>query len=510
MWWARLSLIAIAMMLGAPNWLAVIGLAEPTLLSSEPPGDGTLPKTQSNVILLTFDNPIELPSGPPLSVAPIGGGQDEGDWFLCSVEPDGVTLKAIEDGAVLLDRTWYRITPSASFAVEPFVLDVCTLRGDANGSGRVTTADYVEVKAHMGEYTDARYDLNCTGRVTTADYTVVKGHMGNRAPAKPPSAMVLVPAGEFQMGDTFNEGDTSELPVHTVYLSHYYIDTYEVTNQQYADGLNWAWSQGGLIEVTGGVYQYGSGTPYCDTTTSNSYSRITWNGSTFGVVAGKEDHPMLRVSWYGAVAYCNWRGAMESKPLCYDLSTWECNFGVAGYRLPTEAEWEKAARGGTPGHRFPWSDTDTIQHARANYYSSASFSYDTSATRGYHPLWGVGDYPYTSPVGFFTGALRYKADFGWPGEPTSYQTVNGANGYGLYDMAGNVWEWCYDWYASAYYSDPEATQPNPDGPGSGTYRVLRGGGWYLNPLTCRSAYRPSLGPVTRDFNGGFRCAVGTP
>ncbi|HUW83385.1 MAG TPA: hypothetical protein VMZ31_11370, partial [Phycisphaerae bacterium] len=94
MWWTRLSLVAIAVMLGAPNWLAVIGLAEPALLSSEPPAEGTLPKTQSNVILLTFDNPIELPSGPPLSVAPIGGGQDEGDWFLCSVEPDGVTLKA--------------------------------------------------------------------------------------------------------------------------------------------------------------------------------------------------------------------------------------------------------------------------------------------------------------------------------------------------------------------------------------------------------------------------------
>jgi len=257
-------------------------------------GDGTLPKTQSNVILLTFDNPIELPSGPPLSVTPIGGGQNEGDWFLCSVEPDGVTLKAIEDGPVLLDRTWYRIAPTADFEVGPFTIDLCTLQGDANNSGRVTTADYVEVKAHMGEYTDARYDLNGTGRVTTADYTVVKAHMGNRAPAKPFSAMVLVPAGEFQMGDTFNEGDGDELPVHSVYLNPYHIDTYEVTNQQYADGLNWALGQGGLITVTSGVvYKYGSSTsyPYCTTNSAptgsphyGEYSRVTWNGSTFGVV----------------------------------------------------------------------------------------------------------------------------------------------------------------------------------------------------------------------------------
>ena len=330
-----------------------------------------------------------------------------------------------------------------------------------------------------------------------------------------PAEMVFVPAGDFEMGDTFDEGQDDELPVHTVYLNPYHIDKYEVTTQQYASGLNWAYAQGVLITVTDGVvYQAGTGTsyPYCDTTTSSSYSLITWNGSTFGVTSGKQDHPMLEVTWYGSVAYCNWRSAMEGKPLCYDLSTWTCDFGVTGFRLPTEAEWEKAARGGTPAHRFPWSDTDTIQHARCNYRSDWSggtpyYPYDTSSTENYHPCWGAGGYPYTSPVGFFDGSLQYKADWGWPGTPTSYQTTNSVNGYGLYDMAGNVWEWCTDWYGATYYiSSP---YNNPTGPVSGSHRVLRGGSWCTVAGRCRVAHRNSHSLDYRYYNQGFRCALGS-
>ena len=160
---------------------------------------------------------------------------------------------------------------------------------------------------------------------------------------------------------------------------------------------------------------------------------------------------MVRVSWYGSVAYANWRSAMVGQPMCYNLSTWACDFNMNGYRLPTEAEWEKAARGGVAGHRVPWSDSDTIQHARANYYSSTSYSYDTSPTRGYHPTFAVGNMPYTSPVGYFA-----------------------PNGYGLYDMAGNVWEWCNDWYRSTYYSTTPYPHVNPHGPTRGASRVLRG------------------------------------
>jgi formylglycine-generating enzyme required for sulfatase activity len=336
-------------------------------------------------------------------------------------------------------------------------------------------------------------------------------------PCTPPG-MVLIPTGTFQMGNCMdpNEGHSDELPVHAVNLDAFYMDTYTVTNAQYAAALNWAYAQGGSITVTSGVvYQYNSGTsyPYCSTTSApagspdyGEFSRITWNGTTFGATSGKENHPMVLASWYGSVAYANWRSAMEGKPLCYDLSTWTCNFG-SGYRLPTEAEWEKAARGGVAGHRFPWSDADTIQHARANYYSDAGYSYDTSPTRGYHPLWAVGS-PCTSPVGFFAGALQYKVDWGWPGEPTSYQTANGANGYGLYDMAGNVFEWCNDWYDGAYYSTSPPT--NPHGPATGTNRVLRGGSWSHDADHCRVARRGYSAPVGRYYHFGFRLALDAP
>lgn len=360
-------------------------------------------------------------------------------------------------------------------------------------------------------------DCNCDGAVTAFDIDPFVACLtsGGCPPCTPPPGMVLIPAGEFQMGDTFSEGSSDEQPVHAVLVDAFYMDICEVTNQQYADALNWAWAQSGLITVTSGVvYQYGSGTsyPYCSTTSApagspdyGEYSRITWNGSTFSVVSGKADHPMVAVSWYGSIAYCNWRSAMAGKPLCYDLSTWTCNFEVAGYRLPTEAEREKAARGGTPGHRFPWSDQDTIQHARCNYFSSSSYAYDTSATRGYHPCWGSGSYPYTDPVGFFTGALYYKVDWDWPGSPASYQTASGANGYGLHDLAGNVWEWCNDWYSSSYYSS--SPYDNPHGPASGSYRVLRGGGWYDYADNYRVAYRDYYAPGNRYSTRGLRCVL---
>ncbi len=374
------------------------------------------------------------------------------------------------------------------------ILCVGVLAGDVNGDGSTSILDLVTIRNGLNVAVgpdNFRIDVTADGAINILDLvnvrnslntTIIGTCMGPVAPG-----MVLIPAGEFLMGNSFDpgEGYPEELPRHAVDLDDFYIDRTEVTNQQYADALNWAWSQGGLIEVVGGVvYQFNNGTsyPYCDTVASEPHSRITWDGSTFGVVAGKENHPMVSVSWYGAVAYCNWRSAMAGRALGYDLTTWTI-INADSYRLPTDAEWEKAARGGAAGCRYAWPDSDTIQHVRANYWSFLGYSYDTSPTRGFHPTFSAGPEPYTSPVGYFA-----------------------PNGYGLYDVVGNAFEWCNDWFSDTYYgSSPYA---NPLGPGSGTNRVLRGGSWTFDAFGSRVAYRSGGTPDLRDDYPGFRCAAG--
>jgi len=162
----------------------------PALVDSRPEMDGTLPRVGCNAILLTFDATITLPEqGAPLEVMTLPDGPDVTDHFAYSVMPEGLTLCA-EEVDPLPNQTWYRIVPAAGFEVMPFELDVCTLWGDVDFSGRVTTADYGVIKAHMGENVGSPcdyepWDLNCTGRVTTADYVIIKDHVGDRKPPKP-------------------------------------------------------------------------------------------------------------------------------------------------------------------------------------------------------------------------------------------------------------------------------------------------------------------------------------
>ena len=324
---------------------------------------------------------------------------------------------------------------------------------------------------------------------------------------EPPEGMVLIPAGEFEMGDSFGEGESNELPVRTVNVDSFYMDVYEVTNTQYSAALNWAISQkpAPLVAVLGGlVIDATTGTVYCDTTVSSSYSRITWDAkaSTFSVTSGKEDHPMVNVNWYGAAAYCNWRSRQDGRTPCYSLSTWECEFEANGYRLPTEAEWEKAA-GWDPsqdrhfrfGEHSDGCGFSCLEGPRANYDLSGD-PYDT-----------LGAEPYTTPVGFYNGELHFKVDFDWPGGEASYQTQDAQSYYGCRDMSGNVWEWCHDWQGEYLPCEP-APCDNPHGPANGAERVLRGGSWYDPPHLCRSTWRGDGGASARYRNSGLRCVAG--
>lgn len=279
-----------------------------------------------------------------------------------------------------------------------------------------------------------------------------------------PEDMVLIPGGEFDMGDHFDIGDSMERPVHRVNVRSFYMDRYETTNRQYCEYLNSVKAQY-LIEVRGGVvYAVGGSSPYLSTHEYNSYSRISWEGEVFTILPDKETHPLVEVSWYGAFAYCNWLSARDGFETCYDLSSWKCDFSKNGYRLPTEAEWEYAARGGLRYYMYPWGNE--VDGSRANWWGSAD-------------PYEAGSRPWTAPVG-------------------CYQS----NGYGLYDMTGNAMELCNDWWRSDYYSI--SPYSNPRGPETGLTRVIRGGAWGLPPYMCRVAFRDRGLPTAQFYCTGFR------
>jgi formylglycine-generating enzyme required for sulfatase activity len=211
-------------------------------------------------------------------------------------------------------------------------------------------------------------------------------------------------------------GFPAERPVHEVTVEHYWIGKYLVTNDQYRQ----------FVVATD------HRVPFVD---DPRMATENWDVQRQMYPSGRGQHPVVLVSWHDAVAYCAW----------------------AGGRLPTEAEWEHAARGGLEGKLYPWGDE--IDPSRANYDNRSG----------------------TSPVGAYA-----------------------PNAYGLYDIAGNVWEWVSDWYDAQYYRASPLV--NPLGPTHGTTRVLRGGAWLLFPHFCRVAYRFREGPDFRFNLIGFRLA----
>jgi len=237
--------------------------------------------------------------------------------------------------------------------------------------------------------------------------------------------MVLVPAGEFTMGSNSTASD--EKPIHRVYLDAFYIDIYEVTNVRYKACVE--------MDVCDPPKQMNSAT-------RSSY----YDNSEF------DNYPVIYVDWNMAKTYCEWQNA----------------------RLPTEAQWEKAARGDTDDRVFPWGDTFNGSFAN---FCDKNCSLDW-ADHNYND-----GYPDTAPVGSYP---------------------SGRSPYGIYDLAGNVWEWVADLYNGNYYASSPST--NPTGPNFGEYHTLRGGSWDNDVDGIRTSNRTKAKVEAFNPNFGFRCA----
>jgi formylglycine-generating enzyme len=297
----------------------------------------------------------------------------------------------------------------------------------------VSSATTIKAKAFLGA-------LN-PSQVVTASYTITMASL---------PGMVFVEGGSFSMGNNFPYFPhlPSDGTVHTVTLDPYYIGKYEVTQ-------------------------------------SDFYATMGYNPSYF---AGRTDRPVERVSWYETLAYCNKRSVTEGLSPCYSYSGygtnpdswpegWDnqilnnnftCNFAVNGYRLPTEAEWEFAAKGGNRSHNEMYSGVYGLD-------SLAFYEIDTA-------VW------YNGNSSDQTHAVGQKL---W-------------NEIGAFDMSGNVFEWCWDWYDGSYYNVSPTS--NPKGPDNGTIKVFRGGSWYIGPDGCRVSARYTYSQNDKNYFLGFRLA----
>jgi formylglycine-generating enzyme required for sulfatase activity len=299
---------------------------------------------------------------------------------------------------------------------------------------------------------------------------------------------VSLPAGTFVMGSPEDEperwdGETQ----HTVTLTTpFEMFATEVTNRQYADLAQWAYDLGYCTATSSSLRDALDGSTeelldldsgYCeiqfDEETESFYLQESPCSNAQNAYPDGYDpsnHPVFEMTWYGSVAYCDWLNLQAGLTRAYDHDTWTCNgndpYYAEGYRLPTEAEWEYACRAGT---QTPFNTGECLDvETEANY-------------TGTHPYLGCPGGPnvdWTVPVGSYP-----------------------ANTFGLYDMHGNLWEWCNDWFDYGYSGSDET---DPVGPVAGSYRVIRGGSWCSSAHYCRSARRISDYPIDSDPDVGFR------
>ena len=373
--------------------------------------------------------------------------------FLCltmaahAVPPTVSNIRASQKPGTKLVEVYYDLADpdSASVSIQleassnsgqSFDLPIRSLSGQVGAS--VVPGANRRLIWDAGSDWNGNFSANCRVRIWAQDGTL----------PVPPSGMAHIPSGTFVMGwesPTVTGGNVT-------LTKSFFMDRYEVSGALWASVADWG--------------------------TQNGYD--AFGGSSNGA------HPAHTMTWFSAARWCNARSQKEGLTPCYytesGLTTvWKTGtvapfvkWNANGYRLPTETEWERAARGGLDRKLYPWGDT--IANHQANYSGSGD------------PFESIS--PPTTPVGYYNGAQTPAG-------------VNMANGYGLYDMAGNVWEWCWDWLGAVPWG-----QTDPAGPATGSARLLRGGAWGNTSVNLRCSVRGSAAPTDAGSGVGFRCVRG--